>query len=183
MSLDKPLEDAIHVFQNVSGFCETDQALLAEGGKILLPHIPGITDAFYEQLMSEPATAAYIEGRVDYLKGKHIHWLEGLFTGKFDEEFIQNQLRIGRAHVDAKVPPLFVASSMGYLRAAFPAVISKEAGDADADKLSSAILRILDICQYLIDYAYEQDRLDRLTEATGLSRVLLENLIALKKKD
>ncbi|MBI1194644.1 MAG: hypothetical protein GC138_02180 [Gammaproteobacteria bacterium] len=63
-----------------------------------------------------------------------------------------------------------------------PLLIEKEVGSAGACRLSSAVLRALDLCQFLIDHAYEQDRLRRLSEVTGLSGTLLENLITLKKK-
>ena len=71
---------------------------------------------------------------------------------------------------------------MSYLRSAFPKLISQQLNESDnsSGELASAILKVLDLCQYLIDHAYEQDRLQRLTDATGLSRPLLENLIALK---
>lgn len=44
---------------------------------------------------------------------------------------------------------------------------------------SPAILRVLDICQMLIDTAYETQRLRLLSEATGMKVALIENLIAL----
>lgn len=184
MSIDENLEEELRVFKNVSGLSENDQGKLKESSSVILPHIAAVTDEFYEQLAAEPRTAKYIEGRVDLLKSTHIQWLEALFSGECNDEFIESQLRIGRAHVTAKIPPLFVASSMSYLRAAFPKLISQElnSNDNGAGELASAILKMLDLCQYLIDHAYEQDRLQRLTDATGLSRPLLENLIALKEK-
>ena len=45
---------------------------------------------------------------------------------------------------------------------------------------SSGVLRLLDLCQSLIDTAYEAERLRLLSEATGMTPTLVENLIALK---
>ena len=184
MSIDETLEEELRVFKSVSGLCAQDEAKLKEAAAIITPHIASVTDEFYNQLAAEGKTASYIEGRVDLLKKTHIQWLEALFAGDYGKDFIESQLRIGCAHVTAKIPPLFVASSMSYLRAAFPQLVNQELGDdkKTAGELASAILKILDFCQYLIDHAYEQDRLQRLTDATGLSRPLLENLIALKAK-
>jgi hypothetical protein len=184
MSIDETLKEELRIFKNVSAFTENDEAKLRESASVIIPHIAAVTDEFYKQLADEPKTAKYIEGRVDHLKTTHIQWLHALFTGSYDETFIESQLRIGRTHVSAKIPPLFVASSMSYLRSAFPKLINEEIhDDKAAGELAGAVLRILDLCQYLIDHAYEQDRLKRLTEATGLSRPLLENLIALKNKN
>ena len=182
MSIDETLQEELRVFKSVSGLSEQDQTILKESASVIVPHITAVTDEFYKQLAAEPKTAKYIEGRVDLLKTTHIQWLKALFSGNYDEDFIESQLRIGRAHVTAKIPPLFVASSMSYLRSAFPRLISQQLNESETSsgELASAILKVLDLCQYLIDHAYEQDRLQRLTDATGLSRPLLENLIALK---
>ena len=42
------------------------------------------------------------------------------------------------------------------------------------------LMHLLDICQYLIDSAYEAERMRRLTAATGMRPALLENLINLR---
>ncbi len=184
MSIDESLDEELRIFRNVSGLTERDESTLRDAASVIVPHIESLTEKFYEQLSAEPKTATYIEGRVDLLKKTHIKWIEALFSGNYDEEFFESQLRIGRTHVSAKIPPLFVASSMSYLRSAFPKLINQEFNNDDkmAGEISSSILRVLDLCQFLIDYAYEQDRLKRLTDATGLTRPLLENLIALKAK-
>lgn len=92
------------------------------------------------------------------------------------------QRRIGEVHVAAGIPPLFVAASMSFLRGAFPEEIeiaARTVGDP-IGICTGVVLRLLDLCQYLIDSAYEAERMRRLTAATGMSLVLLENLIALR---
>ncbi|MDA8152079.1 MAG: hypothetical protein M0003_05065 [Acidithiobacillus sp.] len=44
------------------------------------------------------------------------------------------------------------------------------------------LMHLLDICQYLIDSAYEAERMRRLTAATGMRPALLENLINLRNQ-
>lgn len=182
MGIDKALEDALRVFQHVGGFSEQDQALLKKHGVDLIPFIPVITDGFYQQLIDEEQTEKHIEGRIDKLKETHIRWITDLFSGSYGDTFKETQLKIGMTHVKVGIPPLFVASSMSYLRSALTKVIEKELSDRvdNLSDLSSAVVRVLDLSQFLIDYAYEKDRLKRLTEVTGLSLPLLENLISLK---
>jgi hypothetical protein len=168
----------------INGLTEEDFRLLAHIGPHIKPHIPAMTDAFYARLQTEPQTASHVAGRVDQLKKTHQEWLNSLFDGNYGADFVARQERIGQAHVSAKIPPLFVASSMSFLRAAFTELLDKVAGEAGETmgRCSSAVLRMLDLSQYLIDRAYEEDRLDRLVEATGMSRKLLENLISLRQK-
>jgi len=182
MSIDKALEEALRVFQHVGGLNDNDKTLLKKHGADLLPFIPEITTEFYKQLMSEAQTAKYIEGRVESLKTTHITWITTLLSGNYDNNFLETQLKIGVTHVAVGIPPLFVASSMSCLRSALAKTVTKElSGSADITvDLSSAIIKVLDLSHFLIDYAYEKDRLKRLTHATGLSLPLLENLIALK---
>ncbi len=177
------LEDNIRVFLHINNFSQSEHRNLTKIAALVLPHIPRITDEFYERLSSEPMTARYIEGRLEGLKSTHTEWLEALFKVQIDSDFFENQLRIGRTHVCAQIPPLFVAGSMSFLRSVFPSIIEKEMGTTEgAGAISGVILKMLDLCHYLIDHAYEQDRLNRITGATGLSRPLLENLIALKQR-
>ncbi|NOY73509.1 MAG: hypothetical protein GXP14_14275 [Gammaproteobacteria bacterium] len=183
MGIDKALKDALRVFQHIGGFSDTDKALLKKHGPDLISFIPAVTDTFYQQLLDEEQTAKYIEGRVEHLKATHINWISSLFCGDYDDAFMEAQLKIGVVHVEVGIPPLFVASSMSYLRSAMAKVIEKELKDKVQciTELSGAIVRVLDLCHFLVDYAYEKDRLKRLTQATGLSLPLLENLIALKR--
>lgn len=168
-----------------NGLSEEDFRNLARIAPFIKPYIPEITDAFYECLVSDPQTSPHVSGRIDQLKVTHRAWLNSLFDGGYEDDFVAQQERIGRAHVAAKIPPLFVASSMSFIRAAFTRRIERaalEMGEKDG-KYIGALLSVLDLCQYLIDRAYEEDRLDRLAGATGMSRKLLENLISLKQRN
>jgi len=161
-------------FQNVSGFNTEDLALLARIGPVISPSLPRLTDLFYERLLADPATAAMVEGRIDKLKTTHIAWLKELFSGNNPEEIVAHQEMIGRAHVKAKIPPVFVAASMSFLRATFPHMFAAVLTDkAEVTSATTAILRTLDVSQYLIDRAYLQCLMNNL----GIKPVLLNRLM------
>jgi hypothetical protein len=94
-----------------------------------------------------------------------------LFSGDYGEAFLERQRRIGEVHVRVGIPPLFVAASMSFLRSAFPAEIeaSAQAMGEPADVYTGAVLRLLDLCQYLIDSSYEE----KFLEAAGISPELM----------
>ena len=174
----------LQTLTTLNGLSPDDFERLVRIAPYIKPHIPLLTDAFYECLMSDPRTAHYIADSVEKLKAAHRVWLNSLFDGNYGDDFIAMHEHIGKAHVAANIPPLFVASSMSFLRAAFSRQIERvtqETGET-AGQYIGALLRILDLCQYLIDRAYDEDRLDRLVDVTGMSRKLLENLISLKQK-
>ena len=175
----------IALFQHINGFSATDSASVQEISPVLIALVPELTDKFYAQLCSHPETNRHIEGRLEMLKGTHRQWMSELFNGPHDEAFFARQEVIGVVHVKVKIPPLFVSSSMSFLRHEIVHLLHSATENgaiscAQFEAASSSVLRLLDLCQTLIDNAYETERLRLLSEATGMYLVLFENLIALK---
>lgn len=177
--------DNIALFEHVNGFSATDSAAVQAISPVLVALAPQMTDKFYGQLVSHPLTNKHIEGRLEALKSTHQQWMIELFSGSHDEAFFARQEVIGVVHVKVKIPPLFVLSSMSFLRNEIVRVLhtASESGEISSEQsqaASSATLRLLDLCQMLIDTAYDAERLRLLSEATGMKPRLIENLIALK---
>lgn len=167
-------ERSLETYKNVSGFNLEDIQILASISSLVEPLLPQLTDSFYDSLLSDPVTAAAIDGRLSALKATHLIWLEELFSGPSPEAIVTRQEMIGRVHVKAKIPPVFVAASMSYLRGAFPSLLAAVIEDkAAVAAATSALLRILDVCQYLIDRAYNQCLMDNL----GIQPALLNRLM------
>lgn len=168
------VDRSFETFQNVSGFSMEDVTLLASLGPQVKPTLPALTDRFYEKLLADPETGSVIEGRVDALKKTHLLWLTELFSGMEPDALVARQEMIGRVHVNAKIPPVFVAASMSFLRSAFPehlaTVLKNKQEIAHA---TTAILRTLDVCQYLIDRAYNQCLMNNLGIGPGLLNKLM----------
>ncbi len=169
----------LNTFLHVSGLRPEDGAAIAAIAPVILPHLEAVTTRFYDLLHEEPRIAEYIEGRVDLLKKTHLEWLQGLFAGEYGTNFIRRQERIGEVHVNVRVPPLFVAASMSFLRAELSAVISEYIPDREeASRSTKVVLRLLDLCQYLIDRKYSETLMNNL----GISQALLVRLQTTGKK-
>ncbi len=169
----------LSTFCNVGGLCKENQDVLVTVGNLITPFIQELTDRFYESLQDDPQTAPYLEGRLDMLKKTHVAWMKELFAGDYGEDFIRRQEKIGDVHVRVRVPPLFVAASMSFLRGALPKIISEQVHDTKiADKGIVSILQLLDLCQYLIDRSYNHSLMDNL----GISQGLLVRLQTLGRK-
>lgn len=176
--------EELRCFRHVGGMDASDTDCLSNLAELITPALPKLTNDFYDQLINDPLTEPHVRGRVEALKQTHQGWLESLFCGDYGEAFMERQRHIGRVHVLAGIPPLFVAASMSFLRAQFPRLVAEHcAGDdrLDCSTCLASLLRLLDLCQYLIDRAYEEHRLDLLSQATGMSRKLIENLVMLNK--
>jgi hypothetical protein len=178
--------DDIQTFINVADFSETDRQHLQDLAPVAREFVPELTNLFYVRLLVDPVTSVYIEERIEELKPLHMDWLMDLFSGNYDEAFVARQEAIGRAHVAAHIPAYFVAASMAFLRSMMPSMIEEKSqalGRANCGEWVGSVLRLLDFCQFLIDRAYEEARMDRLVQATGMTRKLLENLVMLKAKE
>jgi hypothetical protein len=163
-------------------FTDHDVANLVAIRPIVEKHGPAVTDAFYEVIQRTPATARFVEGRVDALKKTHTRWMMDLVAGDYGDAYFDSRWRIGKVHVRIGIDPFWPESVMSILRAGLHEALAREIPDSGelSDKYAS-LVKILDLDMTVINLSYAEDRLDRLTEFTGMKRALLENLIALRK--
>lgn len=86
-------------FRKLVGLDELRLDRLRVAGEWLRPKVTEITDAFYERLLTEPTTAAFLDGKIEHLKNVHHVWIEDILSGVYDESFFIRQIKIGKAHV------------------------------------------------------------------------------------
>ena len=175
------MTDTMEVYNEMKefvGFTDETAALLVRLQPMVAKHGGGITDRFYDLLGKYPKTAAQIEGRVDALKATHKRWMAELVGGDYGEDYFNSRLRIGLAHVRINLDPYYVEGVVTHLRNEGAAAIAEEfAGDADLADLQAAWVKALDIDLLVINLAYAEERLDRLTKFTGMRRRLIERCI------
>ncbi len=172
--------EEINTFLTVSRFSEADAECLELLRPIIVPKLPELTEEFYAQLQQSSEMLPYLEGRIEPLKATHLKWLESLFTGTYDDAFVEQQKKIGQVHVKVKVPPLFVASSMSFLRSEIPIILlGTDLTQIDHEctfaNCSASISRLLDFCHFLIDRMYFKSMMD----VMGISPALLNRLMTL----
>ena len=180
------MSNKLELFQklkNFVGFSDDDVANLVKAGPILAPYFAPIADSFYATISEYPLAAKHVAGRVDGLKATHKLWMASLFEGKYDEEYFDWRWKIGTVHVYEGIEPHWMESVMNIIRRELLTALAKELGDAEETaKIYGSILRVLDLDVLVINLSYSEDRLDRLTDFTGMRRGLIENIIKLPKK-
>ncbi len=168
-------------FEAMTRFLELDARdaeILREFAPRIDPRLPAITDAFYERLSAEPATAPFLEGRLERLKTTHLAWLRGLFSGEYGEAFFERQFEVGQVHVRVKLDSLWVDTVMNILRThLFRAILETAADEEEAASVFGAVLKVMDTALMVINLAYNEHRLDLIHDVTGMPRALLERLI------
>ncbi len=180
------MTEQLPVFQDLQrfvGFTAADAAALRTLAPIFAVHGAAITDAFYERILDQPETAALVAGRLDHLKRTHLKWMGELFVGEYGAAYLHDRWRIGLTHVRVGVPPMWVEAVVSFLRTVSLELIAREVADeAQRTACSQALIRLLDLDLAIINLAYAEDRLDRLSEFTGMSRKLIERCVVQQKK-
>ncbi len=81
-----------------AGIEETTGRRLRGFWRIAKFSLPGILRDFYRHVGTEPELSAMISGRIDHLKKVQTsHW-ERLFSGRFDQDYMNMVYRVGLAH-------------------------------------------------------------------------------------
>jgi len=180
------MADVLQIFSEMKTFLkfdETDVTTLKGLEQVFDKHGQGITDSFYNTLTNFPITAKLIEGRVDSLKVTHMRWMNELFCGDYGETYFQSRMRIGYAHVRINLPPYYVEGVMNAMRSGgFAAIMAETTDPVLAGQRYTSLLKILDLDLLIINLAYGEERLDRVSAVTGMKRALIENLIKIGKK-
>ena len=129
---------------------------------LMLPGLNGLE--FARLLRKDEIAGKIIAGRVDGLKATHKVWMEELFNGEYGDAYFDRRYRIGQVHVIVKIEPYFVEVVTSYLRRAIVEVLVQEKPEA-----IPAVLAVLDLDALVIVGAYQEDRLNRMSEVTGMS--------------
>ena len=173
----------LHQIQAFLSFGPEDAKNLRSLLPVVEQHGPGITDRFYEQLGQNADTAKHIAGRVDALKATHREWMRTLVGGEYGDDYLTSRWRIGQVHVRVGLDPYWVEAVMSSIRTEMLTAIVKEVpSPEEAATKYASFCKACDLDVIIINLSYSEDRLDRITDFTGMKRGLVENIIRLPRK-
>lgn len=106
---------------------ETDRQNLRQLSRVLVPKMPQIVDAFYDHLGKFADALAIIEGagsNVERLKKTNPRFFDRIFDAKFDAEYFESRLVIGKIHAEIGVDPKwFYAAMSTYYDVLIPIIV------------------------------------------------------------
>jgi len=152
------------------GFGPEDERLLREAHPLLEP---AITEAFYDRVLEHQESHAALtrgEKQVGQLRLTLERWLQELFSGPWDQGYLQRRGRIGRVHVQIGLPQHFMVVGMNLVRLQLGQRLLEVVPDAQrAHPMRRAIDRILDLDLALMLHTYREDLQTRNARAERLS--------------
>ncbi len=125
------------------------------------PTVQSLVDDFYATILRHQKTAAVIRGedQVGRLKLSLRNWLEELFAGKYDAQFVRNRWLVGWRHVRIGLPQVWTATAMSRMcDRLIGNLASGWKGDLlDFQRTVSAVKRMMDLDLALIQDAYHTE--------------------------
>lgn len=94
-----------------------------------------IAEKFYEHLLSQPETRAYLDDPllIERLKRKQIAYFLSLFEGKIDLDYVERRLRIGAVHEQLGVPPRWYIGAYAHYLSLVHDALRDRGGDVLGD--------------------------------------------------
>lgn len=142
------------------GFDEQDGARLVAAADALRPSFQGIVDEFYVAIDANREARAVFEdeAQVARQKGLLLAWLQRFFAGPYDDSYLEERSRIGRAHVRIRLPQRYVFVSMNIIRAGLTrAVWALDDPQLDKISLLQSIQRLCDVELAIMLETYRED--------------------------
>lgn len=138
------------------GFTETDEHRLVQLHPLVAHVFEATTDAFYGRILEhDDARAALERGerRVGQLKVTLRQWMEELFLGPWDADYVERRARIGVTHVRIGLPQHYMVTAMNLVRSRFLEALSGPSHDLS--RLS--VQRVLDLDLAIMLHTYRLD--------------------------
>lgn len=157
-------------------FTEDDAALLRSLQPVAEANMDRMADEFYDYLLGIPETATYIKDERFLLKLKKTHrdWFSSLFTGTYDNQYLNTLQRIGTAHVRVGLNAHFVNVAMNVVRHFVVEMLQENfPSHEERRRLRAACEKIIDINLDIMSASYQQEELKKFF----LSRRLESQLI------
>jgi PAS domain S-box-containing protein len=160
-------------------FCEADKEALRALHPIAEPHFKEIADAFYSRVQMHPNAASVLRGEAQVLRLKATlqRWMDRLLAGPWDDDYYHARARIGRVHVDIKLPQQYMFTAMGLVQSSLHRLAlqlpTPEPTIAAIDKITNIDLSIM-LESYSDDFvaairSYERARQDGLAKRLAVS--------------
>jgi two-component system NtrC family sensor kinase len=144
------------------GWDDADVDRLATLKPLLEPAFHEIIDDFYEEVARHPNAVRVITGgeeQIARLKQTLRGWLSDLFSGPYDEEFVERRFRVGQRHVEIRLDQFYANVAMSRIRGRLLEALAQHAPESteDRDAAIRSLNRILDLDMAIIDVAYQRE--------------------------
>ena len=159
--------------QRYVGWTVDDAQRVASVAGVIEPHLAGLVEDFYDEIARHPEAQKVITGgeaQVARLKQTLIRWLQELFSGNYDAEYVARRWKVGYRHVEIGLDQVYTNAALSRFRrgagAALEECLRQEPDQSRAVLRSLNTLIDLDLAiiedAYQAEYMVRQQRVERL---------------------
>ena len=140
------------------------------------PYFGRLVDDFYAEIENHPDARKVITGgeeQIARLKRSLHRWLEELFSGRYDRDYVERRWRVGFRHVEIGLDQVYTNAALSRLRCGLLAAIA-EAGRGDLQELllvRESLNKLLDLDLAMIEDAYQTEFQRRQAVAERLATI------------
>jgi len=169
--------------KRVLGFSDTDARHLADFRPVAEASNGAVVERFYSHLMSHEETRSHFQSpqHIEALKRAQSQYFLELFGGAYDPAYVENRLRVGRAHERIGLGPLwYVGAYSQYLCSLIPLVLER-GGLQPSESLTGtlqALVKIVYLDMSLAIDTYIEAMTDREASQVGRFVSALESMSA-----
>lgn len=162
--------------QRYLDWTDNDAQLVRSLGPHVAPYVPAIVDDFYAEIARHPGALRVITGgeaQVARLKKTLAGWLQELFSGVYDEQYVLLRWRVGLRHVEIGLEQAYTNIALARLRFRLHEALGEAAPRAGIDlaKAVSTLNRLLDLDLAIIQVAYETEYVRRIQQNERLATI------------
>lgn len=148
--------------QRYVGWRPEDALLIQSVAPLVEPHFPELVADFYEEIERHPDAQKVITGgqeQVQRLKGTLIRWLQQLFSGIYDEQYVMHRWQIGYRHVEIGLDQVYTNMALSRLRRGLMNAVARKWPDSTEKliQLRTVLHTLIDLDLALIEDAYQSE--------------------------
>ncbi len=139
-------------------FTTDDEARLRAFARIAEPHLPALSELFYARVLASPGASAVLTdaAQVERLKRTLVVWARELLSGPWDSAYRARRERIGRRHVEVRLPAHYMTTAMHTFREALCQLALREL--PDPVPTCGSLVRVMDLDLALMTATYVERR-------------------------
>jgi len=164
---DEGLSARFEELQRYIDWQPSDQAALRRMHPLIQLDFPAIVEDFYEEISRHHQTRLVLGDNPevpDILRRTLRNWLDELFTGGHDREYVRTRWRVGRRHVEIGLPQVYTSAALARLRQRLVESIDGRCTPAERGNLHRALHRVIDLDHMIIQEAYRHEWVRRQAE-------------------
>jgi signal transduction histidine kinase len=148
--------------QRYVGWSDEDALQMQKLAPLVAPSFAELVEDFYAEIDRHAEARRVITGgaaQIERLKGTLRRWLEELFSGVYDQQYVVRRWRVGWRHVEIGLNQVYTNAALSRLRGGLLRVIEKNWTGAMSEVLRArrALNLLLDLDLAIIEEAYQSE--------------------------